>query len=571
MKHSMSKPAMLRYGTDVRSVSAELWLDAFEQLDIADLKSLRLSGNQYLGSLAASLLFHTGYVAARKGVLDTFVSLSTHPELGKYVKTVVYDSSYFDLGRSDLDLESDCGRATALLYYQQEDLQARVIRDQLDKAFKCLPNLTTVRYADLSRISYLPGDRSDSEWGCDSKLSGPVVQRSAFTAFGPSFGANASGKSMYDELESCAQHDGTGGFHRHNAAFIPLMEALARHSTQTLHTLSLGDEVHAADVGGIPQAFFAITAKMNCFELTHPCLLPVFRCLSKLELKLSNCWPNGVSDIQTESKNCRHGLRKVLASIENVKDMKLVGLRCRLSFDEVLFDHTWKKLHTIYLRNFQGSAIDLKDFIHRHASSLHRLTLDDFHTAMNGLDQTERDSWNNLIPETRLLAPRLEFFCGVLYVEKPFQLCWDVVNVQDDCIDVDGPSIRRMYLPEDDDSDEELSDTDDDSYLEYDSDDSTPSTASNPRRKSEAQILESLTPEEYASIEWLRAKWEEEKTGGFDFDPFCKALKEHKKDKEAIWDELKTGYMLVPRVPDSDSDEDVDGDTIWVYPADQAV
>lgn len=75
----------------------ELWIQILGHLSKKDLKALRVCGDN-LTSLASSLLFSTAYVAARKGVLDTFTALTTYPIFRHHVKEVIFDSSWIDPG-----------------------------------------------------------------------------------------------------------------------------------------------------------------------------------------------------------------------------------------------------------------------------------------------------------------------------------------------------------------------------------------------------------------------------------------------------------------------------------------
>jgi hypothetical protein len=75
----------------------ELWLLILDHFVGTDLKSTRLT-SKIFENLASPLLFTTAYVAARRGVLDVFKNLTTHPVLCNYVKTMVVDGSWYDWG-----------------------------------------------------------------------------------------------------------------------------------------------------------------------------------------------------------------------------------------------------------------------------------------------------------------------------------------------------------------------------------------------------------------------------------------------------------------------------------------
>ena len=496
---------------DVRTIIPEIWLHVFSYLHKSDLKTLRLSGSHFLKPLASSCLFTTGYLAARKGVLETFVALATHPEYREYVNTVVYDSSYLDPKVMEHNPMNEFGKALATLFRQQEELQAGEIRTYMDKAFKCLPNITHVIYADLSRKAYLPGDRSDSEWRCDHK-DGPVTQRIVSTV-GDTY-LDFSRPNMGRDY--CEQHVGKAdGFHRHSAGFIPLMTAIAQHNTETLRSFSIGDGIFAAGRGGIPQWFFSKP------ENLESSLLPNFKCLRKLELTLTRCWPEDITDEEypreIDSKPSYAGLRRVLASSQNLQEMKLVSANYRLPFHQLLSDHRWEKLHTIHLGNWMGSVDSLKTFIQLHSHTLRHCTLDVFYTS-------KEDSWKDLVSVIPSIAPKLEFLYSLVFDVPHFNFdLWedprnpreDISPIRDTHFADDGLTINHQagettdhsednvqideegseYIPKDNSviSDDEVleyipqdpSIISDDEVLEYDSDESNSSTTSNSINASE--------------------------------------------------------------------------------------
>lgn len=157
-------------------LSNETWLQILGYLSKPDLKALRLSMKPHLISLASSLPFTTAYIAARKGVLDTFTNLTTHPIYRAYVKEIVFDSSWIDSATVAKYANHKTRSALDRLFQEQEDIQANELQTRLKNAFKCLSNVTTVSYADLSQISCLPGDCNDSMWNCDYS-DGPLIRR----------------------------------------------------------------------------------------------------------------------------------------------------------------------------------------------------------------------------------------------------------------------------------------------------------------------------------------------------------------------------------------------------------
>jgi hypothetical protein len=55
----------------------EIWLEILSYCSKRDLKALRLTSEKKFEMLASKLLFTTAYVAARRGILDIFMKLTT--------------------------------------------------------------------------------------------------------------------------------------------------------------------------------------------------------------------------------------------------------------------------------------------------------------------------------------------------------------------------------------------------------------------------------------------------------------------------------------------------------------
>ena len=166
----------------VKDVPSEVWIQTFGHLSKQDLKAIRLSGSHYLGSLASSLLFTTAYIAARPAVLNTFLTLTTHPEFCDYVKEIVFDSSYINVQAlmtvlHDDDENQKCGSSLARLFKKQHNIYDKQLQNALDVAFKPLSNVTGVRYADMSRVAILPGDCDCSSWERHDYQEEPLIHR----------------------------------------------------------------------------------------------------------------------------------------------------------------------------------------------------------------------------------------------------------------------------------------------------------------------------------------------------------------------------------------------------------
>ena len=59
----------------------EIWLEILGYCSKKDLKTVRLTGEKHFETLASQQLFTTAYVAARRGVLDVFMKLTTVSEM----------------------------------------------------------------------------------------------------------------------------------------------------------------------------------------------------------------------------------------------------------------------------------------------------------------------------------------------------------------------------------------------------------------------------------------------------------------------------------------------------------
>ena len=154
----------------------DLWLQTFGCLSKNDLKAVLLFAKHHLGSRASSLLLTTAYIAAMRGVLDTFKALTTHPVFCKHIKEVIFDSSWINSATVSKHANQEGGSALARFDKEQEEIQVNELQTCLDDAFRCLANVKKVSYADLSRISCPPGDKNDPAW-CEDYSEGPLFRR----------------------------------------------------------------------------------------------------------------------------------------------------------------------------------------------------------------------------------------------------------------------------------------------------------------------------------------------------------------------------------------------------------
>lgn len=492
----------------VTNVPGEVWIQVFGYLSKRDLKAIRLCGSHYLGSLASSLLFTTAYIAARKGVLNTFLALTTHPEFCKYVKEIVYDSSYISSQVLRRNKNQKCGSALAKLFEEQKDIYARQLQDTLDKALKSLSNVTTVHYADMSRVALLPGDHDCSTWEHLDYQEGPLIHRIE----SQSRISLGSFRCRVKPAVACRHHENNNKVKMKHGGFVDLMRALSSSAAIEVSTLNLSNINHAAGIGGMSYWFFS---SINA-EITYPYLVPVFSSLRKLDLALSSDWPTKFQQKRyPTSTTSAHDnldsvdLAKLLCSAKNLQEVKLAGecLNYSLRLANVFSDHTWSKLRAVDLMYFKGSENEMKEFVKRHLTSLEHLMVDHFILTSG--------SWRSIGAVVPAIAPELELIFGMVYVGNWDFLIEGIYPLGSDKFDDSGLKLKNRRRGngegEDGDGKDNINQPEDDSEsdsesdrLSYSSDDSTPSTTSNPRRKPDLDILPTLSPTMREKVEYIR-------------------------------------------------------------------
>ncbi len=466
----------------------ELWLQAFGYLSKPDLKALRLSADPLFASLASSLLFTTAYIAARRGVLDTFKNLTTHPVFCKYVKEIVFDSSWIDPATVSRRANGKNGPALTRLFEEQEVIQANELQTALENAFKCLSNVRKVSYADLSRISWLPGDNHDSAWDGDYS-DGPLLRRLESNLESGEMSLCCFTAEKHSE---CPRHNDKFRYRRILGGLVLLLEVLPKYASKTLLQLSLGDRAHSRRDGGIPHWF--LWPRTDTITLHSSST--IFHNLQKLELTVSDVHHAGG---HPENPEARH-LVQLLSLAENLEELKLTSdgkaAECCL-IDTV----TWARLRVLYLKGFEASAEELKDFLQRHTRSLESMTLDCFNLTTGSW----RDS-GTLIPATN---PRLNFILGLLAVRNREVRIDAVLPLSYKDLDLSGPkpgrSTKADSHDEEEDQDEEEEDGSSSEELDYSSDDSSSET-DEPRRKPDLDLLNTMDPELRSLVERLRSK-----------------------------------------------------------------
>ena len=473
----------------------ELWLQTLGYLSKTDLKTLRLSMEPHLSFFASSLLFTTAFIAARKGVLDTFTNLTTHPVYRAYVKEIVFDSSWIDLETVTSHKDEP---ASASLFYEQEDIQTNELQIRLENAFQCLSGVKTVSYADLSRISCLPGDYSNTMWDLDYS-HGPLICRHK-----SHLGLDEIRDCclMTGEAAKCPHDVNKSQYRRTFGGLILLLQVLSDYASTTLQQLNLGSRVHACEDRGIPYWFMLPKTDIYTFH----CFPKIFCNLRKFELSISIFGHVEISSSVTSStklNDCNikgEGLASLLGLAKNLEEIKLTGdpKAEKLCVSNALGDHKWPGLRTLHLGGFEASASGLEDFLKRHALSLQRLTLCDFNLTSG--------SWLDLGASVTSLTPALELMLSLVSVKNRFFDIEKYLPLPSGYLDLSGP-IRNRYdkATEDEDDGDESDDSSSSEELDYSSDDSSPES-DEPRRKPDLDLLQTIDADLRTKVEKLRSE-----------------------------------------------------------------
>lgn len=370
----------------------------------------------------------------------------------------------------------------------------------------------------MSRVAILPGDCDSSIWERHDYQEEPLIHRID--------SASPESPQWFDCLVNpavaCRHCENNNEIHVKYGGFVDLMQALSGSTATKVTNLSLGERNHAAGNGGVSYWFFS---SINA-EVTHPYLYPVFSSLRKLDLAISSDWPTKFqqerdptskeqfADTFTASAHNNLDsvdLARLLSSAQNLQEVKLAGecLNYSLRFANTFSGHTWKKLRAVDLAYFKGSEDELEEFVKRHCTSLRHLVVDHFILTSG--------SWKTLGAVVPAVAPKVELIFGFVYVvNRPYRVEFDYpLDFKD--FDESGLKIkerrrgRRDGEGEEGDGDDNIDKSEDDvesdsesDCLSYSSDDSTPSTASNPRRKPDLDILPTLTPSMRKKVEYIR-------------------------------------------------------------------
>lgn len=406
----------------------EIWCEVLSYLCKKDLKLLRLVGDRLLESLASPQLFRTAYIAARRGVLDIFLKVTTHDTIRHYIQEVIYDGSWLDPPAGVIQTRSTRNgsyRITsactdlplAKLFQEQEIIREKELQQALKTAFGTLTAVKRVVFADLSRTAGLVGDSLDS--------NGEPLGHRTSSVFDPSSVSNpsSSGHSVSNgfdqgqfalEKEACRrQYDGLS----------MLLQTLSSYAPTTLSELSLGDGRQSSDninnatfrpyvgcsFGGIPDWYFA---PMPSHSLDRS-LYGVFQRLRKLDLTVS--FP--VDDKNKNSTKCPVAenyahLGELLDVADELEELRLCGHidTGSLDFEHVFTRRTWSRLRSLELRYCEGTFLGLKDMFTCQQYTLRSITLDFFNLTGG--------SWSSLIAFVKAELPETSFTLGWLWQDE---------------------------------------------------------------------------------------------------------------------------------------------------------
>lgn len=389
----------------------ELWNQVLNHFSKKELKQLRLVGCRHLETLASSQLFHTAYVAARRGVLDIFMQITTHLTIRHFIREVVYDSSWVDppdgVNRSrngSYRITNACSNLPlAKLFQEQEIIQTRELNRCLKTAFAALTGVKRVVFADLSRTAGLIGDLPDP----DGK---PLSSRISSGSMDPSVKPCCF-------LNDCSYHQGL--VRRQYHGYLKLMRILSDFAPSTFAELSLGDGKHSSDdithvvpsefvssnYGGISNWYFTPLEGYPVDRFHYD----VFRRLRKLDLTI--CFSSRSKDY--DRPQCpRSGkvdtsiLGKLLHVADDLEDLRLCGHidTANLNFMDTLAGTTWSKLRKLELKYFEATYSNLAEFFERHQYSLEHVTFD-FFNLLSG-------TWTGLLSPVQPELADISFFLG---------------------------------------------------------------------------------------------------------------------------------------------------------------
>ena len=236
----------------------ELQLNVVSHLRKKDLKAMRLVSKEYEAA-ASPFLFDKAYLAARQGVLNTFIKLTSHPMFSKYVREFFYDSSWFDPDiaesfhnyahlplsrRSKKTCMNPLSRAGHNEYIKLFDDQSEIhdieeIYHLLKAALRNTPNLKRIVFADMSRRAFLPGDEIEN-----------------LESFAARIYSRTADEYRSDDIKWETRRN---DLRREYGGFDMLMRALSEEDISSVQDFAIGKGQHSCDdrsLEGISQMMF---------------------------------------------------------------------------------------------------------------------------------------------------------------------------------------------------------------------------------------------------------------------------------------------------------------------------
>ena len=126
--------------------------------------------------------------------------------------------------------------ALVSFFQQQEDIQGHELRIHLEKAFQCLSNVKKVSYADLSRISCLPGDCNEPT-GVYDYSDGPLMGRLESDQRPSNIGLCCL---MNERNAGCSGHGVEFQYRRKFGGLVLLLQVLSDYASTTLEQMNFG-------------------------------------------------------------------------------------------------------------------------------------------------------------------------------------------------------------------------------------------------------------------------------------------------------------------------------------------
>lgn len=431
--------------------ATETVLEIFSNFERRDLKAVRLVCKRY-EILASPYLFTKAYIAARRGVMDVFRQITSHPVLSNYIREIVYDASWFEPSvaaslknfaqtsisrgvRYSFPPTSDVVSRDYETYVRLFKEQERILSDELpvalDIAFKVPRNIQRVTFADFSRNVYILGDRAED--------------------FGNVFHSRCDSDSWIHQMPDTTNLQ---RLPRKFGAFKLLMNALsASASLESVQCFALGDGVSSSEdscSSGIPHTFFSsICAELPRGVFDHHHL----RHLRKLDLSILSMGTTANEDKNVEVDT----LKELLNNADCLEELRLIVSDCPshpemphkfASLSRALFfrSKTWKNLRTLELRHFELESSKLLEFLRRHRHCLRNIDIFD-------LVLLDSENWLSFCESVHVEYPNLHIAADSFNKSCRLVILGTTDAPEDQAVPINWAKLERVAASEDYDSD----------------------------------------------------------------------------------------------------------------------